>query len=159
MTVQLRSASLADLPVILHHRREMFREMGGKYKELLASYEQGSEDYFTQALQSGGYYCVLAQAGDQVVAGGGVVIAAWPGSPLNFEPKRAWILNIYVEPAYRRQGIARSITEHLIEWCRENRFQSVALHASEYGRELYQKLGFRPTNEMRLSLADYQRRP
>ena len=84
--------------------------------------------------------------------GGGVVIAGWPGSPRNFTPRRAWILNIYVEPAYRRQGFARAVIEALLHWCRENGFQSVALHASEHGRSLYEKIGFRPTNEMRLNL-------
>jgi GNAT superfamily N-acetyltransferase len=55
-----------------------------------------------------------------------------------------------VEPHHRRKGLARNITDALIEWCKQNGFQSVALHASEFGRGLYEKLGFRPTNEMRL---------
>jgi GNAT superfamily N-acetyltransferase len=71
---------------------------------------------------------------------------------LNFDARRAWILNIYVDPAYRRQGLARKVVEALIDWCRTNEFQSVALHASEDGRSLYEKLGFQPTNEMRLRL-------
>jgi GNAT superfamily N-acetyltransferase len=57
-----------------------------------------------------------------------------------------------VEPEHRRQGLARSIMQHLIDWCRTQGFQSVALHSSEYGRALYEKLGFKSTNEMRLRL-------
>jgi len=101
-------------------------------------------------LQDGSYFGLLGEINGQVVAGGGIVIAAWPGSPLNQSPCRAWILNIYVEPTYRRQGLAREMTKALIAWCRENGFQSVALHASEYGRSLYESLGFHSTNEMRL---------
>jgi GNAT superfamily N-acetyltransferase len=95
---------------------------------------------------------LFAEIDGEIVAGGGIVMAAWPGSPFNFEPKRAWILNIYVEPAFRRQGLAQTITERLIAWCREHGFASVALHASEYGRSLYEKLGFKATSEMRLVL-------
>ncbi|MBV9038022.1 MAG: GNAT family N-acetyltransferase [Acidobacteriaceae bacterium] len=150
--MKLRPATVADLHVVLRHRREMFREMGGDYEEKIGLFENASEQYFQSALQDGSYVGLLGEISGSIVAGGGVVIAPWPGSPLNFSPRRAWILNIYVEPEYRRQGLARTMAEALVSWCRENGFQSVALHASEYGRSLYEKLGFRPTNEMRLKL-------
>jgi ribosomal protein S18 acetylase RimI-like enzyme len=148
--MQLRPATLADLDVILHHRREMFREMGGDYERQLDRFDYASQQYFQSALQDGSYIGLLGEIDGKVIAGGGVVVTPWPGSPLNFNPRRAWILNIYVDPEYRRRGLARDITEALVEWCRGNGFQSVALHASEYGRSLYEKLGFRSTNEMRL---------
>jgi GNAT superfamily N-acetyltransferase len=148
--MHLRSATLNDLDVIVRHRREMFREMGGDYQSKLDLFDHASQEYFRSALQDGSYIGLLGEKDGEVIAGGGIIIARWPGSPLNFNPCRAWILNIYVEPKYRRQGFARVITEALIRWCRENGFHSVSLHASEYGRALYEKLGFRPTNEMRL---------
>jgi GNAT superfamily N-acetyltransferase len=142
---------LADIEIILRHRREMFREMGGSYAELLDQFELASRSYLQIALAAGTYHGIFAELCGEVIAGGGIVIADWPGSPLNLEPKRAWILNIYVEPRERRRGFARLIMETLIDWCRHNGFQSVALHASEHGRGLYENLGFRSTNEMRLS--------
>ena len=128
----------------------MFREMGTETSP--ARFEAASRRYFEAAIRNGNYWGLLAEIGSEVVAGGGIVIADWPGSPLNFEPRRAWILNVYVDAAHRRIGIARALTGRLIEWCRQNGFQSVALHASEKGRPLYEKLGFRSTNEMRLTL-------
>jgi ribosomal protein S18 acetylase RimI-like enzyme len=147
-----RVATPADLEVILRHRREMFREMGGRYRDSLEQYESASRKYFEAALQDGTYFGILAELGGEIAGGGGVLIAPWPGSPLNFEAKRAWILNIYVESEHRRQGLAKALTQLLIDWCRQNGFASVALHASEYGRGLYEKLGFQRTNEMRLIL-------
>jgi GNAT superfamily N-acetyltransferase len=129
----------------------MFREMGGEYECSLDQFEAASRSYLDSGLRDGSYVGFLGEIDGIVVAGGGIVIAAWPGSPLNFEPKRAWILNIYVDPAHRRRGFARIMTEALIDWCRANGFQSVALHASEYGRPLYEKLGFTSTDEMRLN--------
>ena len=134
----------------MHHRREMFREMGGEYERHLHAFEGGSRAYFESALKDGSYYGLVGELNGAVIAGGGIVIAPWPGSPLNFDPRRAWILNIYVEPAFRHKGFAGAIMQSLIEWSRAQGFQSVALHASEYGRSLYEKLGFRGTNEMRL---------
>ncbi len=126
--------------------------MGGKYRESLDQYESASRKYFEAALQDGTYFGLLAELGSEIAGGGGVLIARWPGSPLNFEPKRAWILNLFVEAQYRRQGLAKALTRALIDWCRQNGFASVALHASDYGRGLYEQLGFRSTNEMRLML-------
>jgi hypothetical protein len=38
----------------------------------------------------------------------------------------------------------------ILEWIKAYGMRSVNLHASEEGRALYEKLGFAPTNEMRL---------
>ena len=126
--------------------------MGDSYSELLEQFELASRRYFERALAAGTYHGIFAEVRGEVIAGGGIVIVDWPGSPLNFEPKRAWILNVYVEPEERRRGFGRLIVETLIDWCRRNGFRSVALHASEHGHSLYEKLGFRNTNEMRLTL-------
>jgi GNAT superfamily N-acetyltransferase len=80
------------------------------------------------------------------------VISAWPGGPKEFRPKRAMILNVFVDEEYRRRGIARALMEQTIAWCREDGFAFVGLHASDKGRPLYESMGFKPTNEMRLSL-------
>jgi hypothetical protein len=39
----------------------------------------------------------------------------------------------------------------LLAWAREERLDRVVLHASAEGRPLYERLGFVPTNEMRLA--------
>jgi hypothetical protein len=36
-----------------------------------------------------------------------------------------------------------------MDWSREQGFDRVVLHASDAGRPLYEKIGFKPTNEMR----------
>ena len=65
---------------------------------------------------------------------------------------RAMILNMFVEPHYRRRGIARSLMEVMIlAWCKSAGYSYVGLHASDEGRPLYESLGFQPTNEMRLN--------
>lgn len=124
--------------------------MGGEYERAVDSFEGASREYFDAAVRDGTYLGVMLETEAGTVGGGGVVIAHWPGSPMNRAARRAWILNIYVEREYRGRGYATAIMGRLIEWCRENGFESVALHASEAGRPIYEKLGFRQTNEMRL---------
>jgi GNAT superfamily N-acetyltransferase len=150
---QIRPAGPDDLATLLHHRREMFREMGYSDAALLDDVVRTANAYFRKALPDGTYRAWLVEAvGGQVVGGGGVLIAGWPGFPGEKQSRRAWILNMYTEPAFRRRGIARLLVETMIEWCRAEGFVAIALHASNEGRPLYESLGFQRTNEMRLRL-------
>jgi GNAT superfamily N-acetyltransferase len=150
--MQLRTATLADLATVVRHRRNMFYEMGHTDPVKLDRLDESSAAYFESAIQNGSYYGVLLEEGPQVVAGAGVILVDWPGGLPNFLPKRAWIINMYVEQDCRRRGYARLLMQALIEWCRRQGFDAVALHASQFGRDLYLKLGFAPTSEMRLTL-------
>ena len=54
--------------------------------------------------------------------------------------------------SFRRQGIARRLMDIALDWCRANGIRAVILHASDDGQKLYEQLGFRSTNEMRILL-------
>jgi GNAT superfamily N-acetyltransferase len=156
---RLRPASIDDLATLLHHRTEMFREMGFTDATLLDEVTSAAATYFKKALPDGTYRAWLMETEDGVVAGGGgLLIAPWPGFPGEKQSRRAWILNMYTEPTHRRQGIAKRLVETMIEWCRTEGFVAIALHASKEGRPLYESFGFRPTNEMRLRLDSQQTR-
>lgn len=155
--IRFRAAHPGDLPHILHHRLAMFEEMGHADAGVLDRVRFLSEAYFNGALRDGSYRGWLAETAEgQVVGGGGIVIADWPGHPGEKHARRAWILNMYTEPGLRRRGIARRLMKLMIAWCRAEGFTSVSLHASKDGRPIYEALGFRPTNEMRLSLTGTQ---
>jgi GNAT superfamily N-acetyltransferase len=61
------------------------------------------------------------------------------------------IMNVFVEPEWRRRGIARTLMEEVLAWARTTGIVSLVLHASEDGRALYESMGFVPTNEMRFT--------
>jgi GNAT superfamily N-acetyltransferase len=147
--MRIRLANAFDLETILQQRVAMFRDMG--YADaVLSAIEQASRPHLEHAIANGAYHGVLAESdGAGVVGGGGVLIVPWPG----MQPRRAWIQNVYVVPEFRRRGIAREIMRALIDWCRGQGFDSVSLHASDDGRPLYEQMGFKATNEMRLGLS------
>lgn len=64
----------------------------------------------------------------------------------------ATIGGVYVQPSYRRQGVARRLTEAAIEWARDNGCTLVRLTAGEPAAELYRSMGFTPGREMILRL-------
>lgn len=151
--ITIRAATATDITVLIHHRRMMWWDMGRQDATALDQMEVAAKQYFSAAIPDGSYrgFLALTDSGE-VVGGAGIVISPWPGSFDQKLPRRAMILNMYVEKPYRRRGIARALMEAMIEWCRREQFAYVGLHASDEGRPLYEKLGFQSTNEMRLEL-------
>jgi GNAT superfamily N-acetyltransferase len=156
-TSRIRQATPADIDMILHHRRSMFADMGEGSETDLDVMVARARQFIETALKDGSYRGWLVEVGGRVVAGGGVAIVGYQPSPLETSPGRAFVLNMYTEPAFRRQGLARQILKTIVEWCRQQGFAAVSLHASDAGRALYSSLGFEPTNEMRLVLRQVER--
>jgi GNAT superfamily N-acetyltransferase len=151
--ITFRLATLNDRDVILHHRRRMFEDMQEGTPTDLDRMIEATSPWLDRALADGSYRGWLADNGHgQVVAGGGILISPWPAGPRDPQTHRAIILNVYAEPEVRRQGVARQLMLLMINWLKEQGFSSIALHASDAGRHLYETLGFQPTNEMRLNL-------
>ncbi len=148
----IREATAADLDIIMHHRHSMFSDMGFNDESALKAMEATSTPVLEAGLRNGSYRGWLMEREGHVVAGGGLVIVDHPSSPNNPMPTRAWILSVYTEPQFRRRGYAKAIVESIVAWCRSEGYAWVSLHASDAGRHLYETLGFKPTNEMRLLL-------
>ena len=132
----------------------MFRDMGEGTEAELDRMVEATRPWLERALADGSYRAWMAEtSGGKVVAGGGILISSWPARPEDSGTRRALILNVYTEPEFRRQGLARQLMLKMIEWMKKEGFRSVALHASEAGRPMYEALGFEATNEMRLWLS------
>jgi GNAT superfamily N-acetyltransferase len=153
MEIRIRTAGVEDLADLIHQRRAMFEEMGHTDAGVLDRVDVVSREYFSAAWSAEKYRGWLAEElSGEIIGGGGIVIADWPGYPGEKRAARAWILNVYTEPAVRRRGVAKKLVEVMIEWCRSNGFGAVSLHASPAGRPLYEAIGFQQTNEMALKL-------
>jgi GNAT superfamily N-acetyltransferase len=154
--LNIRGTSASDITEILYQRKGMFRDMGFTDQFALDEMQRTSEQFIRAALTNGSYHQWFAEVAgtceSRVVGGVAVLTYSWVTSPTNFRPEKAYILNLYVYPEFRRKGVARKLMETAIKWCLSQHFASVDLHASEIGALLYQKLGFKATNEMRLEL-------
>jgi GNAT superfamily N-acetyltransferase len=146
----IREATRSEVAIVLHHRLAMFRDMGQGTADELVRMAEAAEPVLARALDDGSYRHWLAIASGRVVGGGGVLLCPWPANPKDACTERAMILNVYTEPEFRRQGVARRIVDTILHWIRMRGLRSANLHASDEGRVLYEKLGFVATNEMRL---------
>jgi GNAT superfamily N-acetyltransferase len=73
----------------------------------------------------------------------------------------SWLGTIIVLPEYRRQGIGKEITSHLMHYCKDRGCTTQLLTASEMGEPVYTNLGFKTSAEYifyrRESIAPIQR--
>ena len=150
--ITIREADTGDVFELVRLRRRMYEDMRYSDTAALEAMSTLTAAYLRGAVADGSFRAWLACDQGRVIAGGAVVITAWPAHPYDLACRRATILNVYTEPGYRRRGIARQIMQTMISWCRQEGLARLTLHASEDGRRLYESLGFEPSNEMRLSL-------
>jgi GNAT superfamily N-acetyltransferase len=64
------------------------------------------------------------------------------------------VWGVYVIPEFRNQGIAKALTQQVVEYFKTIGCERVRLHAAPLGKPVYENLGFKPTNEMELILND-----
>ncbi len=64
---------------------------------------------------------------------------------------KAYIMNMYTNPAYRRKGIATKILDMLVNDAKNKGITDISLETTDMGRPLYEKYGFiKMNNEMTL---------
>ncbi|MCF2969619.1 GNAT family N-acetyltransferase [Synechococcus sp. Nb3U1] len=112
------------------------------------------EQFIEQARQTLQFQAFVAQLEGQVV--GSVGCQLFTGLyPLVLREdcrKYGYIWGVYVEPDFRRRGIARQLTQLVLEYLHSIGCTRAILHASPSGRPVYEKLGFVTSSEMRLDL-------
>ena len=156
MQASVREATISDVPSLARHRPAMFRDMG----KLAPHHERPLADatavWLRRAMPRGDYLAWVAEDdGRTIVGGAGVYLRAIlpradEPETLEFGPE-ALIVNVYVEPEWRRRGLARALMIAMLDALEARGIRRVLLHASVEGRRLYESLGFTATNEMRLT--------
>ena len=77
------------------------------------------------------------------------MVIDWPPHPSHpTMDKRGYVLNVYVEPPYRRKGLARELMRLAEAEFARRGVQFVILHSTEQGKSLYAGLGWSGTTEM-----------
>jgi GNAT superfamily N-acetyltransferase len=128
---------------IVRHRVEMFRSMGWNDQDLDAT--SSATEKFLRTQWEGEPACYLKIERNMIV--GGLAVSHYQVLPSGRNPSGlcAYVLNMFVEPEYRRKGIATELIEFVISKCREKGVGKVALHATEMGWPIYEKAGFTKT--------------
>jgi ribosomal protein S18 acetylase RimI-like enzyme len=153
--MEIRMANAEDAALIAAHRRAMFADMQAADEEILTTVESASIPWTERMIREGRYLGWITSDGELPVASAGMFLMDWPPHPLDSEGTvRGYLLNVFVEAAYRKRGLARELVLTCLEEAKRRGIRVVTLHASDAGKPLYEALGFAVTNEMRWSIPD-----
>ena len=143
MDLVYRKATILDLDLLTRTRIEVLRAANGLSDDTdLGEVEKQSFAYYRKALCDGTHTAWLVFDRDRFVGAGG--ISYYQVMPTYHNPSgmKAYIMNMYTHPEYRRMGIASRTLGLLIEDAGEKGIGMITLEATVMGRPLYERHGF-----------------
>ena len=150
----LRPATPDDASLIAAHRHIMFADNNFASEARFAEMDAVFEPWARAHIANGSYVGLLLQeeGTKEIVAGAGIFFMEFPPHWMHLEARRAYLLNFYTVPEARGKGYAKVLLKACIDLCRERSVEVVTLHASPFGRPIYEKFGFEASTEMMLRL-------
>ena len=146
----LRHATLADAELITRQRHQMFADNDLATDAAYAEMDANFLPWVTERLADGRYVGLFLEEDSVVLAAGGIFYMDFPPHFLDPEPIRAYLLNFYTAPQARGRGFANQILKACVDECHAHNVRVITLHASKFGKPIYEKFGFLHHNEYAL---------
>ncbi len=127
----------------------MFTDGGKRTAAELAAMDRSFRKWLEPRLHDETYFGFIACDENRPIAGVGLMALDWPPHPSHPEDdRRGYVLNLFVDQAYRKRGIARMLMDLAEEEFSARGLQYAILHTTSAGRAVYEELGWGATSEM-----------
>ena len=138
--MEYRKATADDIELLMSLREEMLRIVNGLPEDHRFSdaMTENSRRYFLEGDQT----TVIALDNGKATACASISYIEVMPTFSHPTGKRAHIMNVYTNAAYRRQGIAQKLVNMLTAEAAERGVTEIGLDATDSGRPLYEALGF-----------------
>ncbi len=138
-----KRATIGELELLVKTRIEVLRAANRLDSSVgLQEVEEHTRRYYKESLQNGQHIALLVWDSNTVVGTGGVSFYQVMPTYRNPSGKKAYIMNMYTAPAYRRKGIALHTLDLLMQEVSKRGIAAISLEATEMGRPLYERYGF-----------------
>ena len=140
---EYKKATIADIDELVRTRIIVLRTANKLSNDVdMSLVEKESYEYYKSALEIGEHIAYLVYDNETFIGAGGVSFYKVMPTYHNPTGKKAYIMNMYTNPAYRRKGIAYHTLEILVADAKNKGIDAISLEATEMGRPLYEKFGF-----------------
>lgn len=149
---QCKKATIGDIDELVQTRIIVLRAANKLSDDVdMTKVEKESYAYYKKALENGEHIAYLVYDNGKFIGAGGISFYQVMPTYHNPTGKKAYIMNMYTAPEYRRQGIALHTLDLLVKEAKEQGVLQIALEATDIGRSLYKRYGFvKMENEMEL---------
>lgn len=143
-----RRAGMSDLEILVKTRIEVLQAANHLSDEInMAFVEEQSREYYEESLRTETHIAYLVFQEEQFAGAGGVSFFRVMPTYHNPTGWKAYIMNMYTNPLYRRRGIAFQTLRLLVEEAKKKGVNHISLEATDMGRLLYERYGFVKMND------------
>ena len=148
MKLLYKKATIEDIDLLTKTRIEVLRAANKLSDDIdMSEVEKQSYEYYKRALLDGSHTAYLVFDEQKIVGTGGVSYFQVMPTYHNPSGLKAYIMNMYTNPEYRRRGIAIETLRLIVEDAKEKGISAISLEATDMGRPLYEKFGFVKLND------------
>ncbi|MEC4815807.1 MAG: GNAT family N-acetyltransferase [Scytonema sp. PMC 1069.18] len=150
----IREATAQEDGLIARHFYQMWLDIGLCDDALNPDWLNITLKFIEQARRDLSYQGFVAEVEGVIVGSASCQLYAglYPNVLQPQYRKYGYIWGVYVEPSYRRQGIAKQLTRMTVNYLKAIGCTRVVLNASPSGQPVYESLGFSSSNAMQLDL-------
>ena len=105
------------------------------------------KEFFTNKMSDGSLIEWIVEDNEEIIATGAIVFYEFPPTYTNKSGKKAYLTNMYTKESYRGQGIATKLLTKLVAEAKTAGIIKIWLGASNLGRPVYKKFGFKEADE------------
>ena len=142
MKLNYKKAVLEDIEILTETRITVLRD-----DVEMSDVKEQSYLYYQKALSEDSHVAYLVFDGNEFVGTGGISFFQVMPTFHNPTGKKAYIMNMYTKPEYRRKGIAYKTLDLLVAEAKQRGIDAVSLEATDMGKPLYKKYGFVKMND------------
>lgn len=143
MKLRYKKASVDDLDILTDTRIEVLKAANKLSDDVdMSEVKTQSYLYYKRALVDGEHIAYLVFDEDRFAGAGGASLFQVMPTYHNPSGRKAYIMNMYTAPEYRRKGIAYKTLDLLVGDIKSRGISYISLEATDMGRPLYEKYGF-----------------
>lgn len=140
---EYKKATVEDMEELVRTRTIVLRAANKLSDDVdMSEVEKQSREYYKSALETGEHIAYLVYDNGKFIGAGGVSFYRVMPTYHNTSGQKAYIMNMYTAPKYRRKGIAYHTLDLLVKEAKKRGIVQITLEATQMGRPLYEKYGF-----------------
>lgn len=142
--MKYRKAMLNDIPALCQIRKKQLLDEGIAPNNTI---DEELNAYFLTRISDETLVEWLAEEEDEIIATAAIAFISFPPTYTNKSGVKGYITNMYTDPSHRGKGIAEKMLKYLMNEAIIRDVHKLWLRASEMGRPVYEKTGFKKVDQ------------
>ncbi len=143
MEFTYKKADITDIDFLTEVRVEVLRAANRLADDVdMSNVKNETLKYYQEHLAKETHCAYLVFDENEFVGAGAISFFEVMPTYCNPSGKKAYIMNMYTKPNYRRNGIAYKLLDMLVKESKKRGISYITLEATLMGRPLYEKYGF-----------------